>query len=285
MKKIKLLLSLGVILLSFSCKKSDDKNTSYNQGDPANDSVNVSKKESCHPPIPELLAQIMIRDFKENVLDKKIINESELLIDKNIYESIINNFPADSDILNCTFVESNQSLGLDGKYSGLSSFNNRLLILFNYDKSKINTKYHLIANGKDIIIDEFDAGMMHSLYNTTTRSKLDIYAKNYGKNTMKVKIPKHCLQEYIKNSASNSSLKEYRFVLGKIPHWDADLENFLQTKSEKEVSISTREISMLKNRYVNNEGQITFITNAYDANGNIIGDLSYYDLNSLSPPN
>lgn len=281
MKKINFLLSLGIILLLFSCKKTDEKPTadSINTGPPV-----VARTEYCHPPIPELLSEIMIKDFKKNVLDLKIINESELVINKNIYESIINNFPSDSDVLNCTFGECDAKLNLNGKYSELSPLNNKLLILFNYDGSKINTKYHLIANGKDIIIDESDADLMHNLYNSNTRSKLDAYAKKYGKNTMKVKIPKYCLQEYIKNSTSNSNLKEYRFILGKIPHWNEYLETFLQTKSVKK-SIPTKEMTRLKDKYINNEGQITFITNAYDVDGNLIDNLSYYDLNSLSPPN
>jgi len=196
---------------------------------------------------------------------------------------MLNDFPIDSDTLGLLLVKIKPTDVR--KYILFKGQEEHITVLYYYKDSKTNPNYYSFSNvntNKNFEINSFDAGGMHNCYNIETRFKMDHYShSSYKENTMKIKIPKTYLNNYkLEINKHSSKLKEFHLAFGKIPNIESFVQSNFNFLREKNFDIKS-----LTKKYVQNEGQITIITDAYDNNNNLIKDISYQDLNTLCPQN
>lgn len=281
MKKFEKFTLITLLYLLFTgCKSPKDEKNNITESAKLNQSEVVSIKSGT---IPSILSQLMKEDFKVKVYDQGIIQDTIIKIPRDNYLEMIDEFPNDSDILGLLFVKINKADVR--KYTLLKDKEEHVSVLYYYEDSKINPHYYSFADlstNKNFQISIFDAGSMHAYYNIDIRSKIDHYSRtSYKENTRKIKIPKIYLKDYeLKIKNYYNEIKEFHFAFGKIPNINIFIKSNIDFFRDKSV-----DINYLTKKYVQNEGQITIITDAYDMNDNLIKDISYQDLNSLCPQN
>lgn len=275
MKKIKLLLSVIILLLLTSCNGNQKFLKELEE---------ITQLKPQYDPVPPDVAAKMESSFKGKTfleLDKqKLLNGDEFILEKKEWLEICNFLQSNNkvSVIRLYFVQFDSNL--NSKYASLKTYDGKLYILLGYFDGTgklINDKYYgmMSVNSGTVEIIPDDFLIMH---------------ENYKKN-IKPHINQYCIT---KNNTEYLSIDVIDFGIqqGVIKAHDK-YENVkfknLKFKLSEVVDPSSIVITKSKNYYVtkyNNEiGQLTTLTDAIDTDDKIISGLDNYDLNSLSPPN
>jgi len=275
MKKIKLLLSVIILLLLTNC----DGNQKF-----LKELQEITKLKPQYDPVPPEVAARMQSSFKGKTFlelnKQQLLNGDEFILEKKEWLEI------------CTFLQSNNKVSvirlyfvqfdsnLNSKYTSLKSYDGKLYILlgyFNGSGQLINNKYYgmMSVNSGTIEITPDDFLIMH---------------ENYKKN-IKFHINQYCIT---KNNTEYLSIDVVDFGIqqGIIKSHDR-YENvkFKNLKFKLAEVVDPNSITIAKNKsyyvkkYNQEIGQLATLTDAIDSDGKVIPELENYDLNSLSPPN
>ncbi|WP_265427590.1 hypothetical protein [Chryseobacterium sp. YIM B08800] len=275
MKKIKLLLSVIILLLLTNC----DGNQKF-----LKELQEITKLKPQYDPVPPEVAARMQSSFKGKTFlelnKQQLLNGDEFILEKKEWLEI------------CTFLQSNNKVSvirlyfvqfdsnLNSKYTSLKSYDGKLYILLGYFDGSgqlINNKYYgmMSVNSGTIEITPDDFLIMH---------------ENYKKN-IKFHINQYCIT---KNNTEYLSIDVIDFGIqqGIIKSHDR-YENvkFKNLKFKLAEVVDPNSITIAKNKsyyvkkYNQEIGQLATLTDAIDSDGKVIPELENYDLNSLSPPN
>ena len=273
------MLAAVVLFTTLSCNKNPNSTQNIISAEKA-DSASLKIDPLAHIPMPEKLDSAMRQSFdKETYQELKKLNKKNaksFYITKENYLKMIDNLPADADRVAFSFVQFN-SAKFPGKYKELSKFDGSLYMLYSYtDKSgKILTgKTYAVLSVKDAVeISEADFNIMFEDYKTNIKPKIDRFVKGPQGNTLYVKITRTDLEAYKARIATKKNIGKFKITLAQ---WQST-SDFL-TRDQQNVILNK-----LSSFTDDNVGQMTFITDCEDANGQNINSLSGDDFNSFCP--
>lgn len=275
------IVAVTVLFSLFSCNKGPKTNQELISTQENADSAMVQMQDSlAHVPMPAKLDSAMRQSFdKETYLELKKLNNKNaksFFITKENYLSMIDNLPANAEKVAFSFVQFN-SAKFPGKYKELSKFDGCLYMLYYYmDKTGKNVtgkSYAVISLNNALEIPESDFNIMFEDYKKNMKPKIDSFPKGLQGNTLTVKITKTDLEAYKAKFMARKDVGRFKITLAQ---WQ-EVASFL-TK-EQQNALSERLSSFTDDSV----GQMTFITDCQDNNGNNIDNLSGFDSNHFCP--
>ncbi|MCA6066719.1 hypothetical protein JI747_005985 [Chryseobacterium sp. RG1] len=236
-----------------------------------------------YDPVPTLMAGKMGVSFKQNTYNElvklNLIKNDEFILDKREWQEICDVLQKNNKIslIRLYFVQFNQNK-FGAKYSDLQSYDGKLYILLSY------------FDGNDKLIGDKYYGVMSVNSGTVEVSPEDfqIMYEDY-KNNIKPVINQFCSTkdntEYLKIDAIDFARQQ-----GGIEAHDRYMPvKFKQLNFKLAEVVDPEKIALTKNKsyyiqkYGNNIGQLTTLTDAEDSSGKPIQGLNDYDMNSLCP--
>ncbi|MDF2934417.1 MAG: hypothetical protein K0R36_3748 [Chryseobacterium sp.] len=274
MKKIKLILSVIILLLFTNC----DGNRKFLE-----ELRKITLNKPQYDPVPPNVAADMRGVFRSKTyleLNKhQLLNSDEFILEKKEWLEMCNFLQSTNKIsvIRLYFVQFNSKL--KNEYISLKPYDGKLYILLAYfdgNGKSINNKYYgMMSVNSTVEVTPEDFLIMHEDYKKNIKPLINqfCYTKD---NTEYLSID---LVDFAKQQGGieahdryvNVKFKDLKFKLAEV----VDPQNAAVKKN--------------KNYYVkkyNNEiGQLTTLTDAEDLAGNPIEGLNNFDMNSLSPPN
>ena len=244
------------------------------------DSASAKQDPLADVPMPAKLDSAMRQSFdKETYQELKKLskkNVKSFFITKENYLKMIDDLPVGADRVSFSFVQFN-SAKFPGKYKELSKFDGSLYMLYSYiDKNgkNLTQKNYAILSVKDAVeVSEVDFKVMAEDYVNNIKSKIDHFVKGTQGNTLSVRISREDLEAYKARMATKKDIGKFKITLAQ---WIV-FDNFL-TKGQS--SALSKKLSYFADE---NIGQMTFITDCEEINGQDIDDLSGDDFSRLCP--
>lgn len=268
-----------VLFTILSCNKNPNSSQNIIPTEKT-DSASLKIDPLAHVPMPAKLDSAMRQSFdKETYQELKKLNKKNVksfFITKENYLKMIDNLPTDADRVAFSFVQFN-SAKFPSKYKELSKFDGTLYMLYYYmDKTgKILTgKTYAVLSVKDAVeIPEVDFNIMFEDYKTNIKPKIDRFVKGPQGNTLSIKISRIDLEAYKGRMASKKDIGKFKITLAQ---WQP-ISNFLTKDQQNALS---KKLSSFSDK---NVGQMTFITDCEDTNGQNILSLSGDDFSGFCP--
>lgn len=262
-----------ILFVLTSCSKKPNNQSENNLPN------NTQSKLLSHIPMPANLDSAMRQSFVAETYKilKKLNpkNVKSYTISKENYLKMIDHFPANADRVAFSFVRFDKEKYLN-KYSELAKYDDCLYLVYFYmdaNGNNIGNKaYAMLGIQNTLEIIGADYQSMTADYRTNIKPDIDKIVKGPQGNTRTVKIKKDELLEYKNRILSKPNAKKFKITLAQ---W-VDYNVF----AKRELSAVWKRLQQFSG---NSVGQMTFITDCQDNNGNNINDLSGGDINSTCP--
>lgn len=269
-------IAIGSVL---SCNKNSEnpQNTITVE---SKDSMSAKINPLADVPMPAKLDSAMRQSFvKEAYQELKKLNEKNaksFSITKENYLKMIDGLPANADRVSFSFVQFNAAK-FPNKYIELAKFDGLLYMLYSYidasGKNITGKTYAILSVEEAVEIPEADFNIMVDDYKTNIKPKIDRFVNGTQGNTLSVRIAREDLEAYKARMATKKNIGKLKITLAQ---WQA-ADNFL---TKEQASAILEKLYYFADE---NIGQMTFITDCEDINGDNIEDLSGDDYNKLCP--
>ena len=237
------------------------------------------KQLTAHFPMPAEIDSPMRKNFEENTFSvlKKLNskNRKSFYVNKKNYLEMINHIPENADRVSFSFVQFNKDK-FPNKYSQLSKFDGILYLIYEYideEGNNIGGKFYAMHSIDKIVeISSDDARLMKNDYIKNIKFSIDGFVAGEQGNTLSVKMDK-------------LELYAYKIKLLNNPNFDKIKITFVQVYNKSIIMSKSNNAVQKKAKFISedSEGQMTFVTDALDNNGEVIEDLSGNDVNKLCP--
>lgn len=242
--------------------------------------ANSSEDPLVHVPMPAKLDSAMRKSFDaETYVELKKLNSKNVksfYITKENYLSMIDNLPENAEKVVFSFVQFNKSK-FPNKYKELYKFDGSLYMLFYYldkDGNNITGKTYAVLSIKNAVeVSEADFNTMFQDYKTNIKPEIDHFVKGPQGNTLSVHLAKSDLLAYKEKLDNRKDIGKFKITLAQ---W-VNVPDFV---SKGQIKILSSRLSAFTE---DSAGQMTFITDCENLNGEDINSLSGDDMNKLCP--
>lgn len=273
MKKIKILLSVLILLLLANCNGNQKFLKELQK---------ITQLKPQYDPVPPNVAADMQNEFKTKTfleLNKQnLLNGAEFILEKKEWLEICNALQSNNKIsvIRLYFVQFNSSL--NNGYASLKAYDGKLYILLGYfdgNNALIGDKYYgmMSVNSGTVKVSPEDFQKMHDDYKSNIKPIINQFCSTKN-NTEYLKID---AIDFAKQQGGIEAHDRYMTVKFK------QLKFKLTQVVEPGNIVSTKNKSYYMKKYGNDVGQLTTLTDAEDSEGQPIQGLNDYDMNSLCP--